>query len=205
MSCACSRSSARLSQPECWPTASRRVSSRLWARPSVGTAPRPSRSSGTKCSPSLRRWAGLMPPRSWVLPRALVGTIACAWVDTLISTVPEGARGSSPDSARSSSPCPLPDTPAMPTTSPERTSRPMCARSVPKGSARFRLRLWTLSTAGPALSSRSSSAGGSEPIIRRLSEALLSSLGLHTPVTWPPRSTVQAVHSSRISCNLWLM
>jgi hypothetical protein len=48
-------------------------------------------------------------------------------------------------------------------------------------------------------------AGGSAPIIRRDSEALLSRRGSQTPVTLPPRITVQALHSSRISCSLWLM
>jgi hypothetical protein len=48
-------------------------------------------------------------------------------------------------------------------------------------------------------------AGGSAPIIIRDSEALVSRCGLQTPVTTPPRSTVQALHSSRISCSLWLM
>ena len=93
----------------------------------------------------------------------------------------------------------------MPTTSPERTVSAMPARSVPKGSSLASVRFCTSSTAAPAFSARACSAGGSAPIIRRESEALLSCRGSQTPVTLPPRSTVQAVQSSRISCSLWLM
>ncbi len=93
----------------------------------------------------------------------------------------------------------------MPSTSPARTVSAICARSVPKGSSLARFSPWTSSTAAPALRARDSSAGGSAPIIRRESDALLSFCGLQTPVTTPPRNTVQAVHSSRISCSLWLM
>ena len=49
------------------------------------------------------------------------------------------------------------------------------------------------------------SCGGSAPIIKRDSEAFDSCDGLHTPVTLPPRNTVQVVHNARISCSLWLM
>ena len=93
----------------------------------------------------------------------------------------------------------------MPTTSPLRTVSAMSARWVPNGSSLASVRPATCNTSAPALSARTFSAGGSAPIIRRLSEALLSCRGSHTPVTCPPRSTVQALHSSRISCSLWLM
>ena len=93
----------------------------------------------------------------------------------------------------------------MPTTSPERTSSEMPSRSTPNWSARGSRRSFTRSTTSPGWRSWCSSAGGSAPIIIRLSEALVSCCGLHTPVTLPPRSTVQALHSSRISCSLWLM
>ena len=42
-----------------------------------------------------------------------------------------------------------------------------------------------------------------EPEIRR--QALVSWRGSHSPVTRPPRMTVQCVHRLRISCSLWLM
>ena len=58
------------------PMASLRVSIRLCARPSMGTAPRPSRSSGTKCRPSARRWnrCGATSARRETRPRRWAGT-----------------------------------------------------------------------------------------------------------------------------------
>ena len=67
------------------------------------------------------------------------------------------------------------------------------------------LKARTVITTEPADLAVRSSLGGSAPIMKRESEALLSSCGLQTPVTLPPRNTVQAVHSERISCSLWLM
>ena len=93
----------------------------------------------------------------------------------------------------------------MPTTSPARTCSETSTRSTPNGDSRFRLRFCTASTTSPGVRSWCASAGGSAPIIRRLKLALLSSRGSHTPVTRPPRITVEAVHSARISCSLWLM
>ena len=171
------------------PTAWSRVSSKLCARLMLGTAPRPRRSSGTKCRPMARRCWGA----AWLTSCAPMRKLLC------------GARMSSPLRAYSSSFCPLPDTPAMPSTSPLRTVRLMPSKSTPNSSARGRLRLFTLSTASPAWAARCTSAGGSLPIISLDNDALLSLRGSHTPVTLPPRSTVQAVHSARISCSLWLM
>ena len=188
MSSACFCNAPTLIQPLPL-TESVRVSSRLCAKPMVGTAPRPRRSSGTKCRPKARRWAGPMRPAFW----------PATW------TLAASARWSSPDNAYSSSFCPLPDTPAMPTTSPALTSNSTSIKSTPNWSARGSDRFCTRSTVAPACAGRCSSAGGSAPIIRRDREALVSSAGLHTPVTLPPRSTVQAVHSARISCSLWLM
>ena len=187
----CSSACTRIQPPpqRGWLIASCRVKSRLCARPSVGTAPRPSRSSGTKCRPSLRRAPGCKAPASVPAMRM----------------APAAARMSSPDKAYNSSFCPLPDTPARPTTSPARTCRSRPSRSTPNWSARGRLKPCTSSTGAPGCCGRWISCGGSAPIISRDSEALDSSPGLQTPVTRPPRSTVQAVHSSRISCNLWLM
>ncbi len=93
----------------------------------------------------------------------------------------------------------------MPTTSPARTCSAMRSRAVPKGSSLASERPATSSTEAPGWRSCASSVGGSAPIIMRESEALLSWRGSHMPVTLPPRMTVQAVHSSRISCSLWLM
>lgn len=93
----------------------------------------------------------------------------------------------------------------MPTTSPARTSKDTPSRSTPNWSSRASVRPCTRSATAPACTGRCSSGGGSLPIISRDSDSLLSFFGLHTPVTLPPRSTVQAVHSSRISCSLWLM
>ena len=188
MSCACALSLPPRSQPPA-PTASRRVSSRLRASGSDGTAPRPKRSSGTKCRPILRRRAGLNLPAFWPL-----STIA-----------PLAARVLSPDSAYKSSFWPLPDTPAMPTTSPVRTCRATCRKSTPNWSSLSRSSCFTSSTMSPVLTGRCSSAGGSAPIIRRLSEAFDSWRGSQSPDTLPARKTVQAVQSARISCNLWLM
>ncbi len=86
---------------------SRRVSSVFAASDSAGTAPRPMRSSGTVHSPSARR--------------SRAGTRETSRPSSQI--VPAGARGSSPDSAPRSSPCPLPEIPATPRISPGRTSR----------------------------------------------------------------------------------
>ena len=93
----------------------------------------------------------------------------------------------------------------MPTTSPARTCSDTSIRSTPKGDSRFRLRPSAASTTAPGARAWCASAGGSAPIIMRLKDALLSSRGSHTPVTRPARITVQAVHSARISCSLWLM
>ncbi len=93
----------------------------------------------------------------------------------------------------------------MPTTSPARTSIETPSRSTPNWSSRGSESAFTRSATAPVLDGRCTSGGGSAPIIRRESDSLLSCCGLHTPVTLPPRSTVQAVHSSRISWSLWLM
>ena len=69
------------------PTARVRVSKVFCASESVGTAPRPSRSSGTKCSPTFRRRRGVSRAMSWSNRRI----------------EPFGARTSSPESARISS------------------------------------------------------------------------------------------------------
>ena len=95
------------------------VSSAFSASDMLGTAPRPSRSSGTKHRPALRRRPGIIRPAS--VPQICTGNFS--------------ASGPSPEIAWSSSCCPLPETPAMPTISPECTSRCMSLRSVPNGSS----------------------------------------------------------------------
>ena len=192
MRCACARKRPSCSQPPAKPgqaIASVRVSSRLCAKLSVGTAPRPKRSSGTKWRPKARRAAGSLPDTSSSPMRIL----------------PFGARQSSPDKAYSNSRCPLPETPAIPSTSPARTSRQMPAKSTPNWSSRDRRKSRTVKRAAPGSRTSCLSCGGSAPIISLDREALDSSAGLHTPVTLPPRSTVQALHRARISCSLWLM
>ncbi len=121
--------------------------------------------------------------------------------------MPGLARVSSPDSAYSSSRWPLPETPAMPTTSPARTcSDDVVQVHAERVDSRASVEHLDVQHRRAGLAPRgAASAGGSAPIIRRLSEALDSSRGSQTPVTLPPRSTVQAVQSSRISCSLWLM
>ena len=63
----------------------------------------------------------------------------------------------------------------------------------------------TSSTVAPSVAWMCCSCGGSAPIIRRDRLALLSCVGSTSPVTLPPRSTVQWWHSERISSSLWLM
>ncbi len=103
-----------------------------------------------------------------------------------------GARTSSPESARSSSCWPLPETPAMPThlagahLEGDRLEA-RCRTGLPWRSERS----CTASTTAPARASRCCSCGGSAPIIRRDRLALVSWVGSTSPVTLPPRSTVQ--------------
>ena len=106
-------------------------------------------------------------------------------------TEPAGARRSSPESAAISSCWPLPDTPAMPTISPALTCSASRDSVVPKGSACGRSSPSTASTTSPGVAGRLRSAGGSAPIISFDSEALVSCVGSTSPVTRPPRSTVQ--------------
>jgi hypothetical protein len=159
------------------------------AKSMPGTAPRPKRSSGTKCMPNARRAGGGHAPTA-----SAPKTMAWGW-----------ARVSSPDRAASSSRCPWPDTPAIPNTSPARSASPTPDKSTPKGSLRGRLKPDTCNNTGPGDRRWRTKVGGSLPIMRWLSDALLSWRGSHSPVTRPARSTVQRVHKARISCNLWLM
>ncbi len=115
-------------------TARVRVSKVFAASDSVGTAPRPRRSSGTKCRPARRRRPGGWSPIG--LPNSRMASGA--------------ARGSSPESAAISSCCPLPETPAMPTISPARTSKRMPRRFMPNCSCRASVRSRTSSTTAPS-------------------------------------------------------
>ncbi len=194
------------------PTGSRRVSSVFCANDIAGTAPRPSRSSGTWCSPSARRRAGPIGPRSTVRggapPAARPRPSPAAGDGSSANqvTVPAGARRSSPDSTRSSSCWPLPDTPARPRISPRRNSSASPARAVPCGVSGARSRPLTRNRAAAcSRTARAASRGGSAPIISRDRLALLSWRGSTSPVTRPARSTVQRWHSARISSSLWLM
>ena len=166
-----------------------RVSKTLLARLKLGTAPRPKRSSGTKCKPSARLCDGLRWP------------IFCPCKPI----APSGARVSSPESANSNSRWPLPETPAIPTISPAWTDKWMPSRSVPKISSEAKRKLFTLSTALPGCAGEIERSGNVLPTISSLSDASLSWRGSQTPVTRPNRMTVHALHRVRISCNLWLM
>ena len=135
---------ARLSSPSL-PTAAVRVSSVFCASESVGTAPRPRRSSGTKCMPARRRAPG--------------GASAMSFPKSAM--LPAGARVSSPEIAAMSSGCPLPETPAMPTISPPRTSRSMSSRFAPNWWRFARRRRVTSSATSPSF-------GGARREARRL-------------------------------------
>ena len=76
---ASSRTRANRSHPR-GPNVSVRVSNVFWASESVGTAPRPRRSSGTKCSPARRRWRGVACPTA--APKSV---IACAGARAILA------------------------------------------------------------------------------------------------------------------------
>ena len=61
------------------------------------------------------------------------------------------------------------------------------------------------SLTGPGVWLRVSICGRSAPIIIRERLAAVSWRGSQTPVTLPPRMTVQIWHSARISSSLWLI
>ena len=165
------------------------VSSAFCARLMAGTAPRPSRSSGTKPKPSARRCAGSSSPADW----------------PPIRTMPLCGLGVSPDSAASSSFWPLPETPAMPTISPRRTRRLRSSSAVPNGSRVGSDRWVSSSSTSPGVRGVSWQACSSPPIISRARLSLLSSRGIALPLRRPPRSTVARSQSVRISSSLWLM
>ena len=77
------------------------------------------------------------------------------------------ARMSSPDSAASNSCWPLPDTPAMPTISPARTSKLMSVNCVANGWLFGKSSCRTLSMTAPGVRATRVTAGGSAPIIMR--------------------------------------
>ena len=166
------------------------VNSALSASDNSGTAPRPSRSSGTKARPSARRLAA---------SRRATGSPL-----SMIVSARESVR--SPERAAINSFWPLPETPAMPTISPPRTLRSISTRSVPKGSSAGSERLRTISAPSPRVrASRCCGCGRSPPIIMRASPDEVSCRGSQVPVTRPERSTVAFWHSARISSSLWLM
>ena len=171
------------------PTFSVRVSSVLCASDSVGTAPRPSRSSGTKCRPSLRRARGEARDTSWsntrIDVRGRARILARQRGHELLLAIARDA-GHADDLAGAHL---------------ERDVVQVGAELVRFGT----VRPCTFSTTSPGCASRCCSCGGSAPIIRRDRLALLSLRGSTSPVTLPPRSTVQWWHSARISSSLWLM
>ena len=167
-----------------------RVSSVFCARLSVGTAPRPSRSSGTKCRPSWRRRRGdvrrdvLAEQRDRARRRARV--LARQRGHQLLLAVARDA-GDADDLAGAHV---------------EADVLQVGAERVCLGQRQPLHREHHLARPRAAWCC---SCGGSVPIIRRDRLALLSFVGSTSPVTLPPRSTVQWWHSARISSSLWLM
>ena len=113
-----------------------------------------------KAKKKARRRAGFMPPAATMAPWALR---SC--------TLWTGARTSSPESACSSSFCPLPDTPAMPTTSPARTCSSMPCKSTPNACVRASESCCTRSTTRAAECGGQTrpDQGGALPVARHCS------------------------------------
>ena len=127
-------------------------------------------------------------------------------MDLPLSRTTSRPVAASPDSAASSSACPLPEMPAMPRISPELTVSAMSFSSVPNGDVGMRLRPRTVSTGRCSPSyTGASHTGSSRPIIMRARLAAVSSRGTALPVTRPLRRIVAWSHSDWISCSLWLM
>jgi len=166
-----------------------KLNNTLSASAMSGTAPRPSRSSGTKPKPRARRRPGGKRP-------------AGVPFSTMLAAA---ARMSSPDRAASNSCWPLPDTPAMPTISPARTSKLISVNCMAKGWLFGRSSRRTLSMAAPGVRAARVTAAGSAPIIMRDRLAADSCEGSHTPTFLPARTTVHVWHRARISSSLWLM
>ena len=81
----------------------------------------------------------------------------------------------------------------------------MPSRSTPNWSSRGRCRSCTFSTTSPASARMVLQRRRLRADHHAAERGIGFRCGLQTPVTLPPRSTVQALHSSRISCSLWLM
>ena len=117
--------------------------------------------------------------------------------------MPAGARRSSPEIAAISSCWPLPETPAMPTTSPARTSNETASSAVPNGSSLASVRPRTESddAAEVRLAMLQLRRLGADHQARQAGVASRC-VGSTSPVTLPPRSTVQWWQSARISSSL---
>ena len=165
-----------------------RVSSVFCASESVGTAPRPRRSSGTKCSPRAAPARGEALAMSRRRARSSPRARACPR--------PRSRPSARVARCRRRRRCRRPR---------RRARRDRCPRaSAPNGSrlaARARAPERDVAGRGGARCRR----GGSAPIIRRERLALVSLRGSTSPVTRPPRRTVQLWQSARISSSLWLM
>ena len=114
------------------PLRPRAVSTAFSASEKPGTAPCPFRSSGTAASPSRRRSP---------IPSAPIGLPS--------SRIAAAAPGVSPESASTSSFCPLPATPAIPRISPARTEKRTSFSATSKSPAPFRLRPSTANFSAP--------------------------------------------------------
>ena len=156
------------------------------------TAAWPLRSSGTKAAPARRRRVG--PARPIASPS--------------IRIAPALADSTSPVSAAISSDCPSPATPAMPTTSPPRTSSDRSTRLMPNSEAAGRFRRSTFRRTGPG--SAPDSAEGpcrstqaiSSPTIISAIERAVSALGSQWATTRPSRRMVAASQSALTSSSL---
>ena len=162
----------------------------LFASESDGTAPRPSRSSGTKCRPRFRRAAAPIRPmgcpkscdRAGVGARVLAGERR----EQLLLPV-AGHPGDPDDLARVD------------------VERDVLERDAEAVDAQGRVSPRADSASAPTFAGRRSSRGGSAPIIMRERLAVLSCVGSQLATTRPPRSTVHWWQSARISSSLWLM
>ncbi len=113
----------------------------------------------TRCRPATfpapRRGPAALPARTRIPARAVAPHRACLQpLPRIVTVAARRPAVRSPESAAINSFCPLPDTPAMPTISPARTSRLMAESAVPNGSSAGSVRSDTTSAASPACASR---------------------------------------------------
>ena len=150
-----------------------------------GVAPCPKRFSGTLAKPKLtRRLLGFSLPTA--LPSSVILVLRC-----------------SPFNARRNSSCPLPATPAIPTTSPPRTCRFIFRNDIPSGSVAGKFKSFTSKRISPNLTASGCSMSlSSSPIIIAASDCVLSSATDTVPIFLPRRRIVALWQSALISSSL---